>query len=741
MRRTHRAVARLTSCPAPRSGVWAPHSWWRTVCWPSVLMMVLLVAFAFGPLLATGAAGTTAPAPVPAPAPALASPAGPLPAAPPEVRSEIDDGATLDVEILSQSTPTLQAGESLTMHVRVTNVSADAVQAATVDLLAQEWTPSTRFATARWADEDRYTASRSLATMDVPPLAPGQSTDLLLTATADSFRVSGWGPRGIEVRVTPSDPAAPPDRERSWVTFWAGEDLTPTPLTVIAPLTAGLAEWNDPAALAARTTTLLAQAELPGVTLAVDPSLLALLDDDTRAAVTATLPALDVWALPWSDVDARALVEADRADLLDGAAARSEAELAAAGVDSGGLMDLDGGTDEAVLAESSGVTVLSSAQISTWLEGTYTPGARVTLTTAASSGASATSAPAPPSPPESGDSRGATFSRDALVADAALAEALDGTIAVDGDTYTLDAARTPAYLTALTAAYTRERPSMERPLAIVLPRNDAGADLPSLAVLVDLPWITPTPLADVLEMESLPYGLDVVPSPALPRGAVTSGEITEAALAQDLIAVASELSAEYAEAAAPQSALLDHVAALAWRSDSSGRSEAISVATGGAQALLDAVRVQPGSTINMLSESSNFPLTVSSSADVPLTVVIDLDAPDGRLRQDAMEPIVVPPNGQVTSQVPVIALGSGDLTVYAQLLTVSGEPVGEPVPIEMRLRIEWENAMLVGLIAVGIGAFVLGIIRTAQRNRRTKRAAVVEAATAELDKLMHEEDQ
>ena len=727
MRRPSRALARLTSCPNPAMP--GRRRWWQTVCWPQIAMMILVLVFAFGPMLAAGAA-PLAPA-GPAQLAALTpTPASPVPAARP---AAVDDGALLDLEIVQQSVPTLQAGETITFQVTVTNVSDADVTAATVDLLAQEWTASTRFATARWADEDQYSATLPVESESVGLLIPGASVTLNLTASAEDFRVTGWGQRGVELRVTPSEPAGEPDRERSWVTFWNGEELTPTPLTVISPLTASYPEWQDPAALAARSAAILMQASLPGVALAVDPSVLPLLSEPDRAAAIEALPSLDVWTLPWSDVDALALVADGRPDVVAAATERSEEELEALGVSPAGAVDLDAGGDRRLLPATTGVVTLSSTQIPEWWEGSFTPGARVEI-----------AEPEPAADAE--DARGAgpvaDEPRDGVVADSHVANALTGVVVVDGDRYQLADATLDAYLVAQSAAFTRERPSVARPLAVVLPRTDDGAHAASLATLGQQPWMAPTPLGELLAMEPVRHPVSVIPAgSALPPAAVTSDVLEDAASARAAVSVATELSEDFGKDVAAEVAALDRVAALAWRANPSGRADSLAELEGRAQDLIAAVSVEPPSTFNLMSDSLNIPVTITNTADVPLDVEILLETPDTRLRQDEPTPVTVPADGHVTSLVPVTAVGSGKLTMQVHLVTASGAPVGEPTPVDVRLLIQWENAMLIGLVAVGAIALVVGIARTAIRNRRTHRAETVDAAAAELDKLMDEEDQ
>ena len=54
------------------------------------------------------------------------------------------------------------------------------------------------------------------------------------------------------------------------------------------------------------------------------------------------------------------------------------------------------------------------------------------------------------------------------------------------------------------------------------------------------------------------------------------------------------------------------------------------------------------------------------------------------------------------------------------------------VEIPVRVRADWENIAVGGLLTFGAFAFVFGIIRTVLRNRRTGRARELEEATEQL---------
>ena len=91
------------------------------------------------------------------------------------------------------------------------------------------------------------------------------------------------------------------------------------------------------------------------------------------------------------------------------------------------------------------------------------------------------------------------------------------------------------------------------------------------------------------------------------------------------------------------------------------------------------------------------------AASKPQVVVLDLQ---------------IPAHQSSTAQVPVHAVGSGDVVVEVLLTTPEGSPIDDPVEIQVRVRADWETvgtAVVAGILVVML---VVGIIRTVRRARR-----------------------
>jgi hypothetical protein len=72
--------------------------------------------------------------------------------------------------------------------------------------------------------------------------------------------------------------------------------------------------------------------------------------------------------------------------------------------------------------------------------------------------------------------------------------------------------------------------------------------------------------------------------------------------------------------------------------------------------------------------------------------------------------------------VPVRAIASGDVAVAVELLTPSGDVIGQPTAFDLQIRAGWENvgtALAAGGVALML---VAGIWRTVRRGKSDKRS-------------------
>ncbi len=652
-------------------------------CWQSLLVAVLLLAAA--PLIA---------------GPAHAGPthAGPTSAAAAQAETapgEVREDGVLDAEVLALEPVVLVAGSELTLRVQVTNRTDAVVEGGTLRLLAQEWTPNTRSSLTRWLDEERYVATLLLHTSDLPTLAPGASHLSTITLDAAAFRFNTWGPRGIEAFASapPNDDGVrpPSDRERTWVLWWNEPAVTPVGIGFLSPILPTAAEVADPSSASTRVRGLLNQATIPGVTPVVDPSLL--------DGALATAAADGAWTVPWGNADAAALLAAGRSDVLTEMRALSAAALPGAS----GTVDWPADPDLATLAGTGGDVVVIHDDLAPAAEArSYTPHAVGTL----------------------GD-------RTAVVLDTALGDALTGSATVDGNAFGLGDVQRRQYLAAATAVLVRERPGEARAVFAALPGEAEHADL--LEAVAELPWVTPSTLGEALASETR-TALDATLVPAEPEltAAVTAGELQLADSARETLDLFSEVVVDPEATVEPLLADLAIVPSVAWRSAPAARALLLDGVATAAQAYASGLTIRGASSINMVSETANFPVTIVSSLPEDATVQVELLPSERGLEQAEPVEVTVPAEGEVTAVVPVSGVGWGDITVEVHLSAPSGTQLGDAVEIPVRVRANWESLGMTALVLAGGLAFVVGIVRTVLRNRRSGRAAEVGAAARRL---------
>jgi len=628
--------------------------------------------------------------------------------------------AALDVEILDLQPVVLTDGSDLVLRLRVANTTTDVIDTASVTVLAQEWTPTTRTSLARWLDLGRYRATLPLSTTDLEPLAAGESREFEVSVPSASFHFTTWGPRGLEVAADGTAAGIPfdADRERTWVLWWDEPTVSPTAVGVLAPVTPTVDELSGQPGALDRVLALLEQATIPGVTPVIDPVVLTLADGDPvlDGRVTAAVAALAdrSLALPWANADAAALLDANQADLYRTLLDRGSAALATAGVAPAGSVDWPLDPDLATLAGTGGdVVVLPGAAFPERSASNSTPDALATVA-----------------------------GRTAVVLDTELGEALRGTARVDGEDVTLTPLQQRQYIAGTLAVVTRERPGQSRLVVTALPFDDDAASAALVEVVAGLPWVTPADLPAALTGEGPatepPAVLDAGTLPAeaiLPDTALTGDKLGAIESTAATLRLAGELVVDPATVVDPLSARLSLQPSATWRQAPLARDLQFAEVAEQAATLTGGITVRASSTINMLSGSANFPVTVTSTLPVDAVVQVNLEPSDRLLREVEPRVVTVPAGGEASAQVPVVAAGWADFTVDVVLTTVAGTPVGEVVAIPVRVRADWENLGMTALVAGAGLAFVVGVVRTVRRNRATGRAAEIDAAAEELDDL------
>lgn len=335
----------------------------------------------------------------------------------------------------------------------------------------------------------------------------------------------------------------------------------------------------------------------------------------------------------------------------------------------------------------------------------------------------------------------------ALFSDSQLSEAVSGQLPPDFSFVSGPGAR--QWLLAQTAVLTRQRPFDRRSFVASLGRDIRPEVLAaSLQTLSQARWFSPVSLPDMLA--SAPKLSTLAPtdlSAVLPGSPPSQGmQPLGPAQTQLLGRSAQTLSFTqgFAQILPANQAFSSWAAAGALASASASfltaQPAATTVGKGGARNsapppqtklnsldLIDrvtaGVSTQPTSTINLIDKKGSLPLGVSNSLLQPITVKVDIRPSDPRLRVDKVDVITVPPQSAKSAHIPLVAIGSGDLTLQAALLSAAGAQIYRAPDIQVRVRAQWETAgtmVVASLLAV---VLVFGIVRNIRKGRRREKTS------------------
>ncbi|ROR72949.1 DUF6049 family protein [Bogoriella caseilytica] len=482
---------------------------------------------------------------------------------------------------------------------------------------------------------------------------------------------------------------------------------------------------SSPAAAAGRLTALVEALSHPGVTLATDPALLAPAHGTTSedgapagpgAATEELAAALHAHAtggarslalLPWADADVAALSRAGGADLTAQAYERGWDAAESAGISALPLIWPAGEADTTALQGGAGAGVsaalLPGEELAPTEMLTYTPTGRADIGEV-----------------------------EAVLSDPVASDILNGFLRQPGQNgpgIELSAINVRQMLLSDLAALARERPTDPRGVLLALDRDEVAAldaeDLETLsravAALAEAPWIEPTSVAELLAMPAPELDRADLPADAAEPGELDAEFLASLASTREQADTwSSVLDLDLAEAMhAAHAPLLSS----AWREDPETRHDVATDLDSQIGSLDGGLTVLESSTLNVVSTSAVMPVNLSNSLPVPAHVVVELDPSDQRLQVDETVELSVPAQGQITAQVPVRAVGSGDVTLNVHLLSPAGVPVGVEQEMAVRVRADWETvgtAVIAGVLAVML---VIGLVRTVRRGRRMEPAS------------------
>ncbi len=641
----------------------------------------------------------------------------------------------------------LTPGEDLVVRGTVSNRSPVALELPELRLRAQQSTPISRSLLERWLDPTfRSTTTLLHAERLEEPIEPGSEVSFTLTVPAESVAFApsyvAWGPRGIEVTAHDAAAgAAEPAATRSFLVWWPDIEVERMPLAVLAaaaPTAAERATARESgagvdAAAAERLEPLLAALDRPDVDLAVDPSLLVdvpgLLDLTSpepdseptgeplqkqtptalRSAIAsfAAAPGRTVHALLWADADAAALAHAGRTDLIQGVAAARDEALAQAGLDAGtGLAwpageRPDGETLSALASAGAGSVVLPASGPAVTTPLTYTPSARADVV-----------------------SNGQTLP--AVLADERLSRLLGGELlpvnpVAERAVVRLDPLTARQYVLAETAVVARERPADPRDLLLTVPRHFTGDPellAEQLTALAEAPWLERVGLEEMLDHPAPELERESLPASVVEVGEIDAGELGRVSEVLERTTAFAGVLEDPATFVDPVRTALLELTSSAWRQRPETRAALVTAAEDAVAARRGLVAARPGSTLNLINDEAHIPVAVTNEMAVPANVLVRLVPRDPRLVVDEEVTLEVPAQQSATAQVPVHAVGSGDVVVDVLLAAPDGSAIDEPTEIRVRVRADWETVGTAVVAGVLVLMLVVGLVRTVRRARR-----------------------
>lgn len=255
-------------------------------------------------------------------------------------------------------------------------------------------------------------------------------------------------------------------------------------------------------------------------------------------------------------------------------------------------------------------------------------------------------------------------------------------------------------------------------LLVAIPRDTpiTPALASRITTLLSYPWIEGTEIA-ALASQTAPLRDHSIIASVSP-----TQETTESALnvASSMATLHTLISAVESPREALSSVRDESLAPLRCELSSESRKELANRFNAHVNTLMHGVVVESSGTVNLINKSANFPVRVRSDLDWPIRVRVNLTPSDPRLRVQEAAHVVVPAHASVTAEVPVEAIGSGDLHVTYEVSTPAGHVLDASSKVFVRLRAGWEDtATAVMGVFVAI-AFIIGLVRSIRRRSRRR---------------------
>lgn len=652
------------------------------------------------------------------------------------------------LEIIGTGEAILLPGKDLTLRLRVENLGENAAKLENLELRAAYSPSTTQTSIYNWMRG--ATAGKSILSFPQNlSLAKGETKEITLTLPADkrpwSTKAFEWGARGIEVQASIAGNEDNENlRDRTFITVAPEAEITPMPISVLLPVTAGvkkLAETPDIKELVAGENSQSAEKiankkeagvqlqkrilawDIAGVNAFVDP---AFLQEDQVPLQQSSFKQAKLHLLPTHDVDFAALAHTGQASLAKKIVEHTQKQaLNISGEPKLEQIFLEGKADAQTL------NLVAQTGISqVIMEDRYAPAERELYYT-----------PSPYSHIYLEDGE-----LNVLLFHSAISSALHGRLpAPAGDDYldlsTFDAQQTSI---ALSAVHFGQAPNYSRPIVVRIERgivdgnsgaeNDAVAkergtancqencpvkentELTAVRALLQAPWLKPASLENIENTNTRQLNEGGISEQEINPGELSAADLQNLQINR----AALDEIIQIIENPTTFRAILDNyterMLATDWRKDPKARKTAINQLA--APQLISGIKVEESSTINMISDTAEIPLHITNPFPVPVNVTVKVKAPDSRLEIPAAVSAQLRAGTTTTVAIPVQAYGSGNLQLEVHIVNKNGHEVGTSAAINMRIRASWENAgTLVLAILIGL-VLVVGVTKSVRSGRR-----------------------
>lgn len=267
---------------------------------------------------------------------------------------------------------------------------------------------------------------------------------------------------------------------------------------------------------------------------------------------------------------------------------------------------------------------------------------------------------------------------------------------------------------------------------VVTPGTDWIVDGPepnkNLQALLDAPWVT---TRDVTAALADPRrGTDAIPKTQGTSDDVNPDRITAlGARLKGLGRIAQTVQNPDAVLRSGGRGLLG-AAALSLRANTDRQEAAYASATKQVESTLNSVTLVQSSNVNLIANSGDVPITIHNDLPVASTVTVVMRSNSPNLQVRDLPTITVPAGSEATALVPVEAVSTADVSVSVWLENADGEPIAAAQEFTMRVRADWGNAATAIFTALLVLVMIAGIIRTVRRGRKDTRTGPGPAAEA-----------